>query len=61
MSAVHPSMVVAHSIQIVQEVEGSQVSSSGLLPAGLQRGRVAAVVVVYHVRRHVQACQRKMH
>lgn len=61
MSAVHSSMMVAHGIQIVQEVGGSQVRSSGLFPAGLQRGRVGAVVAVDHVRRHVQARQGEMH
>lgn len=61
MSAVHSSMMVAHGIQIVQEVGGSQVRSSGLFPAGLQRGRVGAVVAFDHVRRHVQARQGEMH
>ncbi len=61
MSAVHSSMVVAHSVQIIQEVRRGQVSVSGLFPARLQRRRVASVVAVHHVRRHVQARQGEMH
>lgn len=61
MSAMHSSMVVAHSIQIVQEVGWSQLMPSGLFPAWLERGRMGAVVVVHHVRRHVQASQGEVH
>lgn len=61
MSTMHSSMVVTHSIQIVQEVRGSQVGSSGLLPPRLEGDLMGAVVAVHHVRRHVQARQREMH
>lgn len=61
MSSVHSSMVVAHSVQIVQEVGRNQVRSPGLFPAGLERGRVGAVAAVHHVRRHVQARQGEVH
>lgn len=61
MTAMHSSMVVAHSIQIVQEIGRSQLMSSGLFPARLDRGRLHAVLVVHHVRRHVQAGRREVH
>lgn len=58
MSTVHASVVVAHSIQIIQIVRRSQVRSSALLPARLLMGAVAAM---HHVRRHVQAHQGEMY
>lgn len=61
MAAVHPSMVVADGIQIIQEVGGSQVWPSGLVPSGLQKGLLGAVVAVHHVWRHVQTRKRKVH
>lgn len=35
--------------------------SSGLFPARLERGRLRAVLVVHHVRRHVQAGRGEVH
>lgn len=61
MSTVHASMVVADSVQVVQEVGGSQVWPSGLLPARRRRRLVGAVAAVHHVRRHVQARQGEVH
>lgn len=65
MSTVHSSVMVTHSIQIIQELRRDQVGSTGLLPPrlerGLERGLVGAVVAVHHVRRHVQARQGEMH
>lgn len=54
MSTVHSSMVVANSIQIIEEFWGYQLPSLTLLP-GSERWRVDTMVVVNHVRRHVQA------
>lgn len=56
MSSMHSSMVVAHSIQIVEEVRRDQLVSMGVFPGSLEMG-----AVVYHVRCHVQANQGKMH
>ena len=61
MSTVHSSMVVAHSVQIVQEIRRTELGSSRLFPARLERGRMRAVVAVHHVRCHVQARQWEMH
>lgn len=58
MSTMHSSMVVAHSIEIVQEVGRSQLRSSGRLPARLRSRRMA---LIHHVRCHVQASQGEMH
>lgn len=59
MAAVHSSVVVAHSVQVVQEVGRSQVRPSGLSPARLERGLMGAAA--HHVRRHVQARQGEVH
>lgn len=60
MSTVHSSMMVAHSIQIIQELGGHQVATTRLLPPRMERGLVVAMVAVHHVRRHVQSCQGEM-
>ena len=60
MSTVHSSMVVADSIQIIQEVRRSRIGTSGLLPSWLKRGLVRAAVAVHHVRCHVQPHQGEM-
>lgn len=57
MAAVHPSVVVADGVKIIQEVRRSRVGPSGLAPYGL----LGAVVVVHHVWRHVQTRQGKVH
>lgn len=49
MAPVHPSVMVAHGVEIVEEVRGSQLG-----PAASLRW---AVVAVHHVRRHVQVHQ----
>ena len=61
MSAVHPPVVVTHSVQIVQVVRRSQVVPSGLLPPGLQGELVGSVGAAHHVGLHVQARQREVH
>lgn len=62
MPAVHPSVVVAHSVQVVHKVKGCQlVLLPGLIPAGLQAGLAGAVALVHHVRRHVQTGQGELH
>lgn len=53
MSAMHSSMVIAHRIQIIQEIWRCQLISSGLCPARLGRGWMGTVTVVHHVRCHV--------
>lgn len=61
MSTVHSSVMVTHSIQIIQELRRSQVGSTGLLPPRLEWGLVGAVVAAHHVRRHVQTRQGEVH
>lgn len=61
MPAVHSSMMVTHSVQVIQEVWRGRVGPPGLFPARLIRGLMGAVVTAHHVRRHVQAHQGEMH
>lgn len=62
MTTVHPSMVVAHGVQVVHKVERCQlVLLPGVIPAGLQGGWAGAVAVVHHVRCHVQVSQGEVH
>lgn len=61
MAAMHASMVVTHSVQIIEEVWRHQVRwSSALFPPRLE-GVLMAVVGVHHVGRHVQAAQGEVH
>lgn len=61
MTTVHPSVVVADSIQIIQEVRRSQVRFPGVLPAWWKGDLLRSLAAVHHVRRHVQARQGEVH